>query len=218
MNCKNCKQPCCKWGRQANGTQRFFCRICKTTQQEYYTYKAAATNLRPMIIKLVCDAVSIRGMARILSISITTVSKLIRCIASAIVKPSVPINRHAFEVEELRTFVGNKQNQYWVAYAFCPDTKQVIDFIVGKRTKASLRTLINTVLQSGVGKIRTDGLSAYRSLIPDRMHETSAYSINHIERNNLNLRTHLKRLSRRTICFSKTTSMLEHCLKIYFWR
>ncbi|MBS1665188.1 MAG: hypothetical protein JST68_29350 [Bacteroidetes bacterium] len=41
--------------------------------------------------------------------------------------------------------------------------------------------------------------------------------INRSERKNLTLRTHLKRLSCRTFCFSKSLSMLESCLKLYFW-
>jgi hypothetical protein len=40
---------------------------------------------------------------------------------------------------------------------------------------------------------------------------------NHIERKNLSLRTHLKRLNRRTICFSKSLVILSACLRIYFW-
>ncbi|MFY1046718.1 IS1 family transposase [Chryseobacterium sp. GP-SGM7] len=34
---------------------------------------------------------------------------------------------------------------------------------------------------------------------------------------NLNIRTHLKRLNRRTICFSKSNLILIAILKIYFW-
>ncbi len=77
--------------------------------------------------------------------------------------------------------------------------------------------IVNTLLLSGVEIIKTDKLNIYQSLIPRHKHVSAAYNINHIERNNLNLRTHLKRLSRRTICFSKSLTMLEACLKIYFW-
>ncbi len=38
-----------------------------------------------------------------------------------------------------------------------------------------------------------------------------------MERFNLNLRIHLKRLNRRTICFSKNLIVLTAVLKIYFW-
>jgi insertion element IS1 protein InsB len=77
--------------------------------------------------------------------------------------------------------------------------------------------VVNTALQSGVSVIKTDKLNIYQSLIPPYKHFSNAYNINHIERNNLNLRTHLKRLSRRTICFSRNLTMLSACLKMYFW-
>ncbi|HWK02415.1 MAG TPA: IS1 family transposase [Puia sp.] len=93
----------------------------------------------------------------------------------------------------------------------------VVDFVIGKRTKATLRTLIDSLLETGVKKIRTDRLTHYQRLIPRKMHHYSAYAINHIERMNLNIRTHIKRLSRRTICFSRSMLLLESCLKIYFW-
>ncbi|WP_188464902.1 IS1 family transposase [Marivirga lumbricoides] len=38
-----------------------------------------------------------------------------------------------------------------------------------------------------------------------------------MERKNLSLRTHLKRLNTRSICFSKSKVMLIACLTIYFW-
>nr|WP_317192641.1 IS1 family transposase [Flavobacterium geliluteum] len=38
-----------------------------------------------------------------------------------------------------------------------------------------------------------------------------------MDRKNLTLRTHLKRLNRRTICFSKSLVIFMAVLKIYFW-
>jgi IS1 family transposase/transposase-like protein len=217
MNCKNCNKECQKWGRQKNGRQRFYCMNCKKSQQSSYTYSAYNINVLKMIPQLVCESVSIRGIARILKISTVTVMSKIKGIAASILKPAIPIHKKVFELDELRTYIGNKENQYWVAYALCSETKKVIDFTVGKRSKRTLRTVVNTLLLSGVKTIKTDKLNIYQSLIPKNRHISAAYTINHIERNNLNLRTHLKRLSRRTICFSKSLSMLEACLKIYFW-
>ncbi|MCA4783332.1 transposase, partial [Empedobacter stercoris] len=42
-------------------------------------------------------------------------------------------------------------------------------------------------------------------------------STNHIERNHLSLRTHLKRLNRKTICYTKNMDILSAILTIYFW-
>ena len=66
-------------------------------------------------------------------------------------------------------------------------------------------------------KIYTDRLRNYSSLIDHSIHCISLYSTNHIERHNLTLRTHLKRLSRKTICFSRSAGILSAILKIYFW-
>jgi insertion element IS1 protein InsB len=120
-------------------------------------------------------------------------------------------------MDELRTYVKHKGNDCWIAYAICPYSKTVVDFAVGKRNKRVLRQVVNTLLLSGVHFIKTDKLNIYRSLIPPAIHINAAYNTNHIERNNLNLRTHIKRLCRRTICFSKSRAVLEACMRIYFW-
>jgi insertion element IS1 protein InsB len=161
--------------------------------------------------------VGIRSIARVLHIAANTVIKQILQFAATITKPPIPINKQCFELDELRTYLVRKTNQYWVAYAICSETRAVLDFIVGKRSKTVLRIIVNNLLTSNVGIIKTDKLNIYQALIPKEQHIAKAYNINHIERYNLNLRTHLKRLSRRTICYSKSIAMLTACLKIYFW-
>lgn len=217
MDCKFCNRKCCKAGQQTSGLQRYYCRGCKKYQQKEYRYKVYEKGAREMIPRLVCNSVGIRGIARVLQIAVATVAKLIKKLADGITKPPIPLNRKSFEIDELRTYVGNKSKQYWIAYVLCSDTREIIDFIVGKRSKRTLRTVVNTALQSGVSIIKTDKLNIYQTLIPPQRHVSNAYNINHIERSNLNLRTHLKRLSRRTICYSKSLLMLSACLKIYFW-
>jgi insertion element IS1 protein InsB len=217
MECKYCKANCCKAGKQASGLQRYLCTTCKKYQQKQYSYTACKAGVAALIPKLVCNSVGIRGIARVLCIAINTVVRAIQKIAASIIKPAIPLNRKSFEIDELRTFIGTKENQYWVAYVLCSQTKEVIDFIVGRRSKRTLSMVVSTALCAGVKIIKTDKLNIYQTLIPQQMHRSSAYNINYIERNNLNLRTHLKRLSRRTICFSKNLMMLTACLKIYFW-
>lgn len=170
-----------------------------------------------MISQLVCESVGIRGIARVLQIGINTVLRRIVTIADNIPKPSIIHHLPSVEVDELWTYIGRKANEYWLAYALDKTTGSVLDFIIGKRTKTTLRPLIDILLATGVKKIRTDKLSHYQNLIPKKIHHYSAYAINHIERKNLSIRTHIKRLSRRTICFSRNILLLESCLKIYFW-
>jgi IS1 family transposase len=44
---------------------------------------------------------------------------------------------------------------------------------------------------------------AYAKLLPAKRHQVGKAGTRHIERHNLNFRTHVKRLQRRTICYSK---------------
>lgn len=216
MECKFCQGKCQKAGKQKNGQQKLYYSLCKKYQQTKYVYQAYVVKIKAVIPGLVRGG-SVRGIGRILHVAVSTVMRQIKRIAAGIVKPAIPLNRQSLEMDELRTYIDNKGNQCWVAYALCSRTKQVIDSIVGKRSKRTLRTIVNTLLISGVKMIKTDRLNIYQSLIPPGRHIANAYNINHIERNNLNLRTHLKRLSRRTICFSKSKVMLEACLRICFW-
>jgi len=217
MTCKFCDHSCQKAGRQKNGAQKFYCGQCKKYQQSVYRNKAWDKGTKPLICKMVCESVSVRGIARILKIAVNTVQADIRRTGKETTKPPIRLYQASVEVDELRTFIGNKENQYWVAYALNRTTGKVLDFVVGRRTKRTLRTLIHTLLLSNVHKINTDRLNIYRSLIPSSLHDYRKGGTNRIERKNLSIRTDIKRLSRRTICFGRSRAMLEYCLKIYFW-
>jgi insertion element IS1 protein InsB len=201
MECKYCGKACIKWGQQKTGRQRYYCNGCNRTQQAAYSSSGCAKNINRQIGQLVCESVGIRGIGRVLCIAVSTVLRKIKQIAAGMAKPPIPLNRPAFEMDELRTYIKHKGNEpclpagrYWIAYAICPEDKQVVDFVVGKRSKRTLKMVVNTLLLSGVGLIKTDKLNIYGSLIPAKRHCQAIYGTNHIERHNLNLRTHLKRL------------------------
>ena len=116
-----------------------------------------------------------------------------------------------------QTYIKNISKECWVIYALDKQTRQVVDLKVGGRTKKNLKRVTDTLMLANCKQIFTDGLPIYRELIPVELHKVKRYGTNHIERKNLSLRTHLKRLNRKTIAFSKSLLMLEACLKIYFW-
>ncbi|MGQ3132564.1 MAG: IS1 family transposase [Flavobacteriales bacterium] len=64
-------------------------------------------------------------------------------------------------------------------------------------------------------KIYTDGLPVYKYLVPPVLHGVFQRCINYIERKNLTLRQHLRRLSRRTLGYSRSPEMLQALLRIY---
>jgi len=162
--------------------------------------------------------VGLRSISRLLSIPKSTVSRILLKEGSKLSKPNNFEIGEEYEVDELRTFVGSKDNECWVCYAINRNTKQVIDFIVGRRTKQNLKKIIDSLLQLYPKRVYTDKLNSYPGLVPQALHSTRFRGTNYIERNNLTLRTHLKRLNKKTICYSKSAEMLSTCLALYFWK
>ncbi|REC66976.1 hypothetical protein DRF58_15935 [Epilithonimonas hispanica] len=66
-------------------------------------------------------------------------------------------------------------------------------------------------------KIYSDRLNIYPKLIPKHLHSTKRRETNHIERKFLDLRTHIKRLGRKSINKAQKDKYTDAILKIYFW-
>ena len=213
--CIYCSNKCVKNGR-SYGKQRYFCRSCKKSFVDVYSYKECNISVNQDIKEHIKEGCSVRSIARLLKISVTTVQKRTILLAKKIVRPMITMGKE-YEMDELCTYVREKNNQVWVAYAMRKDTKEVIDFSIGRRTLATLSSVTDTLLLANASKVYTDKLKHYASLLPKAIHKTKKRGTNHIERKNLTLRTHLKRLSRRTICFSRKKAFLSACLNIYFW-
>lgn len=216
IKCNFCSGKCIKNGFQSNGNQRYKCCVCQKRQQSGYGYNAYKNNINQDIILLTKEGLGIRSTARILQISTTTLLKRIIAIAKNIQQPIISKGK-TYEVDEMCTYIHHKRNFIWLVYALERDSKRVVSFNVGKRTNKTLSRVLTTLKLSEAKKIFTDRLKNYRYLIEEKLHSIKRFGTNHIERKNLTLRTHLKRLNRRTICFSKSLVVLVSVLKIYFW-
>lgn len=190
--------------------------LCHKTRVENYVYKAYQPNINSDIIILTKEGLGIRSTARILKISTTTLLKRILLIAKNISKPII-IKGKEYEVDEMCTYIGHKRNYIGLVYALERESKRVVGFNIGKRTNKTLNYVLDTLKLSDAKKIFTDKLRSYKYLIEEPFHSVKRFGTNHIERKNLNLRTHLKRLNRRTICFSKSIVVFNAILIIYFW-
>ncbi|WP_313806762.1 IS1 family transposase [Flavobacterium sp.] len=215
-----CKQCCSfeviKNGRTKNRKQQYVCKNCKYHFIDNYTYNACKNGTNDNIAILTKEGLGIRSIARVLKISITTVLKRIVSIAIHCNPPAMKFGK-AYEIDELRSFIKEKDKLIWIVYALERETKKVVSFNVGRRTNKTLSVVTNNVILSSPKSISTDKLINYKSLIDKNLHQTTRFGTNHIERKNLTLRTHLKRLNRRTICFSRSLTILKSVLKIYFW-
>jgi insertion element IS1 protein InsB len=215
--CPVCKsQHLVKNGKTKTGKQRYSCKKCNKRFIVNYTYNACASNTNQQIILFTKEGLGIRSTARVLKISVTTLLKRIIRIAKNIEQPPIARGK-TYEVDEMRTFIGKKSLLRWIVYALDRESKAVVSFNVGRRTNKTLKLVIRSLELANARRIYTDKLKNYRYLIDKKLHNSAVYCTNHIERHNLSVRTHLKRLNRKTICFSRSLMLLMAVLRIYFW-
>ncbi|WP_124981878.1 IS1 family transposase [Nonlabens xiamenensis] len=217
MKCKYCHQiNTIKKGKR-NNLQRYYCKECKRCFQNNYLYKAYQLNTNDLIKSLLKEGCGIRSISRIIGISTKLILSRMLKISRTIKSPYFIKLGCKFEVDEMWSYLGSKENVTWITYALERETKTIIDFFVGRKTTENIKPLINKLLLLHPKRIYTDRLNIYPSIIPKEIHKRFQYCTNIIERYNLTLRTHIKRLSRKTICFSKNKIYLEAHLRIYFW-
>lgn len=123
------------------------------------------------------------------------------------------------EADELWSFVANRKNVYYIWLVIDRQSRQVIAFHIGDRSRASARQLwakIPAHIQQ-YGLFHTDHWDAYQKVIPEERHlySTKKKWTNHVERLNCTLRQRVARLVRETLSFSKT--LANHIGAIQFF-
>jgi IS1 family transposase/transposase-like protein len=214
MNCRYCKNVCVKSGIR-NGVQRYRCKFCKKYQQKEYSKSRISQEKYEWTVKLNNEGCGISNIARLLSISKSSVQRLIERMAVNLQIPPINESGQSYEIDEPRTSCRNKQNELWLIYAINRTNKRIIDFFVGRRTKENIAKVVSILHKLHPKHIYSDKLNIYESLLYKSIHKIYPRCTNFIERKNLTLRTHLKRLSRKTICFTKSAIMLKNCMQLY---
>ena len=112
----------------------------------------------------------------------------------------------SLKVDESWSFVGCKRAQRWLWWVEDASTGEVVAFVFGRRTHQTFRALMALLAQARIEVARwtTDAWWAYFDCLDQAIRVESKALLQSLERKHLTLRTRLKRLARRTICFSKS--------------
>ena len=116
------------------------------------------------------------------------------------------------EMDEQCSYVGNKLQQRWLWYAWSLHFKRVFAHASGTLADATLKTLLKRVEEFNFRLFCTDHRGAYDRLLPEGKHLVSKKFTQSIERQNLNFRTRIKRLQRKTIGFSKSVELHDRVI------
>lgn len=106
-------------------------------------------------------------------------------------------------MDEMWSFVHDKSNQVWLWWAIEHDTNTPLAYVLGTREHKYLDELLKLLRPFKITKYYTDNNFAYSSRLSENQLQIGKRNTQKIERDHLTLRTRIKRLNRKTICFSK---------------
>jgi len=118
------------------------------------------------------------------------------------------------EMDEMRNFVRDKSQQYWLWWAIKRKTGAPLAFHFGTRERENLDELPALLKPFNARKAYADKNLAYSSRIPADELETGKRNTRKIERKHLSLRTWCSRLVRKGIRFSKKRDMHRIVVRI----
>jgi insertion element IS1 protein InsB len=175
-----------------------------------------------MIRRLLLERLSLLGICRVMGVSLRWLLNFIVELYESLPddlclqlpqtpNPQIQLLRLEAEADEMWSFVGRKQNKQWIWIAIDIESKQIIAFYVGDRSRESARKLWKRIplVYRQQANFDTDDWEAYKGVIPACQHRVCAKGggrTNIIERFNCTLRQRVSRLVRETLSFSKSLS------------
>ena len=208
-----------KNGIKGNGQQNFLCHDCKKQFQFSYQNKGADPRVKKQMRAMAMRASGIRDISSVLKVSAVTIILTLRTWFKTLREPQLEGSFDNVMIDEFWSWVGHREKgKRWVWYAYCGDSGKTLAFQIGKRNDASCEKLMKKMAHLDIKHYYTDNWISYKKHIPPEKHTISKKKTQKIERQNLNFRTHIKRLCRKTICFSKKDDMHFGFIKAYIWR
>jgi insertion element IS1 protein InsB len=122
------------------------------------------------------------------------------------------------ELDEMWSCAGKKAEPRWLWHAIDHHSGTVLAYVFGRRKDAVFLQLQALLEPCGIRRFYTEGWGAYERHIDLEQHTVGKEHTQKIESQHINLRTRIKRLVRRTICFSKTTTMHDLVVVLFINR
>ncbi len=116
------------------------------------------------------------------------------------------------------SYVGNKENQRWLWHAIDHHRGEVLAYGFGSHEDAMFLELKKLLAPFGITTFYPDDWGAYERHLPATQRVVGKANTQKIERKHLTLRTRIKRLVRRTICFSKLDKMHDIVIGLFINR
>jgi insertion element IS1 protein InsB len=156
----------------------------------------------------------VRDTALVSGVSPATV---LRCLVSESLEASIKPKEHRYhkvQIDELWMYVAKKQKKVWLVYAYCHETNEILAFAMGKRNQKTVHHLMMKLKKVEIEWFLTDKWEAFAAELPYYHHLIGKQFTKAIEGINTWFRTRVRRLNRRTTCFSKKLVYLYAIIKL----
>lgn len=201
-------------GIKSTGRQNWKCKQCNKQFQHEYLYLGADKHVKNKVIQMQLRGSGIRDTAFVAGVSPATV---LRCIISESVNAFIkPAKRYysQVQIDELWMYVARKKKKVWLLYAYCYQTDEILAFTMGKRNSKTVRNLLLKLKGLEIDWYLTDKWEAFSRELPYYQHLIGKQFTKAIEGVNTWFRVRIRRLNRRTTCFSKKLTYLYATIKI----
>jgi insertion element IS1 protein InsB len=119
------------------------------------------------------------------------------------------------EVDEMWSFVRRKKEPRWLWHAIDHRSGKVLADVFGRRKDEVFLKLKALLEPFGITRYFTDHWGAYTRHLDPVEHQPGKRNTQQIERKHLTLRIRIKRLARKTICFSKSIQMHDIVIGLF---
>ena len=106
-------------------------------------------------------------------------------------------------MDEMWSYYHDKSHQIWLWWAVDHETNVPLAYVFGTREHKYLDALLALLEPFKIGTVYADNNFAYRERFSSDILISGKKNTQEIERDHLTLRTRIKRLCRKTLCFSK---------------
>ena len=226
LRCPRCQLSHIKRnGHTCYGKQNYQCKLC--ARQFVVKNETVSPDKRELIKSLLLERISLRGICRVLEVSLSWLINFIEQLYRAtpedlhFAEPiAAEIEIFCLEADELWSFVERRENKRWIWLVLERRTRQIIALHIGDRSQASAQALWAKVPASikAQALVLTDCWDAYALAIPAAQHvacQKQSGQVSLIERFNCTLRQRVSRLVRKSLAFSKSDWFHEEAIKYF---
>ena len=227
MRCPSCRsENIRKNGHIHNGQQNHRCKECGRQFAGSPTEKIIFGRQRDLIKKLFMERIPLRGICRVMGVSLSWLILFFRQLTDDIPDDSATVKPEksglSAETDEMRSFVGKKKNRQRIWPAVDRASGQITGLHIGNRGKKDAEKLRKSL--PGVCRqcavCHTDFWKAYGQVIPECRHRPAGKGsgqTNRIGRTNCTLRQRISRPVRDTLPFSKISDHHIRAIKYFIW-